>query len=417
MDEYGNPIPGPSRGFLNEDNMKSTVDCDFAWLENEFNNDDIKEVILDSSYGVQNNIYYTNEVEYNQSNNIEDFFEEIKGIDFGKNPTFVQNNDDIFTELLERCNSFIDIVGRNIVSLENMMEEVKNNIEISKKNAFKAHDCICFEKKSMYNTKIAKLKKKAHLANFFKIGLSNCPQNPHLSELYDSGRLILSYNGRFILEECVETNLWNQEFKNKLEQAIHEEVLDKLKIPMLEQHARLGKERERQNDLIIKHKIELEMSNIQKELETISNTPFQRLVFQFMDSNTVYDWLHIAKIIDKPYLQCQRFWNLLLKPYISRDKWTKEEDEKLIEIAKKYGEKNWQQIADELDINRNEIQCFVHFQKYKKMLNKKGKWSKQEDQKLKQIIKENSINNLINWQRVYFAMHDEGRTVDQIYNR
>lgn len=417
MDEYGNPIPGPSRGFVNEDNMISTVDCDFAWLENEFNNDDIKEVILDSSNGVQNNIYYTNEVEYNQSNNIEDFFEEIKGIDFGKNPTFVQNNDDIFTELLERCNSFIDIVGRNIVSLENMMEEVKNNIEISKKNAFKAHNCICFEKKSMYNTKIAKLKKKAHLANFFKIGLSNCPQNPHLSELYDSGRLILSYNGRFILEECVETNLWNQEFKNKLEQAIHEEVLDKLKIPMLEQHARLGKERERQNDLIIKHKIELEMSNIQKELETISNTPFQRLVFQFMDSNTVYDWLHIAKIIDKPYLQCQRFWNLLLKPYISRDKWTKEEDEKLIEIAKKYGEKNWQQIADELGINRNEIQCFVHFQKYKKMLNKKGKWSKQEDQKLKQIIKENSINNLINWQRVYFAMHDEGRTVDQIYNR
>jgi len=261
------------------------------------------------------------------------------------------------------------------------------------------------------------LKKKAHLANFFKIGIINCPHNHHLMELYEMGRLILSYNGRFILEECVEKDLWNQEFKNKLEQAIHKEILEKIKMPILEQHARLGANRENQYDPIIKNKIIVEMLDLEKELDIISKTPFQRLVFQHMDSDTNYDWLHIAKVTDKLDLQCQRFWHLMLKPHISRNKWSKDENDKLIQVVTKYGEKNWHQIAIELDTNRNELQCFVHYQKYKKMLNTKGKWSKQEDIKLMEIVKENSIDNLINWQKVYIAMRDEGRSVDQIYNR
>lgn len=420
MDEYGNPIPGSSKEFENKETMKSTAVCDFMWLENEFDNDDdVKENLKNQ---VNNDDHVNNSSNFKMDNvesspiNIEDFFEEIKEIDFSQNTNISQNNN-TDSELLERCNNFIDTVGRNIVNLEEMIIEVKRNIEISRKNATKAYNLIRFEKKSMSKTLMRNMTLKAHLANFFKIGLSNCPHSPHLKELYDSGKLILSYNNRFILEECTERNLWDQEFKNKLEKAIHAEVLNKIKTPMLEQHLRLGKDRDVQKDPQIKNKIIQEMLDIEKELDVISKTPFRQLVFQFMDSDTKYDWLQIAKITNKPELQCRRFWNLLLKPYISRAKWTTEEENKLIELAKKYEERNWQQIAYELDTNRNELQCFVHYQKKKKILYKRGKWSAEEDQMLSKMIKRNSIDGIIDWQKVYFAMHDSGRSVDQIYNR
>lgn len=413
MDEYGNPIPGTSKEFENDEIIEPTANCDFEWLENEFNyrllQDQTSE---DKSLSESHNC----KIEPSPNDNIEEFFEEIISIDFSENEN-VQNNETLI-ELLERCNHFIDIISRNVVSLEEMMIEINKNINISKKNATKANNSIVYEKKSMSKAAIPiTLKNKAYLANFFKIGLSNCQRNPHLMELYKDDRLILSYNGHFILEECVERNLWNQEFKNKLEQAIQTEVLEKLKKPMLEEYFRLGIEKETQNDPLVKNKIELQISGIEEELDVISKTPFQNLIYRFMDSETKYDWLHIAKMTNKPDLQCHRFWNLMLKPHISRAKWTKHEDDKLIEIATKYGEKNWHQIALDLNTNRNELQCFVHYQKYKKMFNKKGKWSKEEDKKLIEIIKENSVNNIINWQKVYFALHDEGRSVDQIYNR
>jgi len=419
MDEYGNPIPGSSKGFENKEIMKSVDACDFAWLESEFNNDvnENLNVPINKDGSNLNNSCDFKMVDMESSpSNIEDFFEEIKSIDFSQNTNILQK-DDTFTELLERCNNFIDTIGQNIINLEEMMLEVRRNIEISKRNATKAYCLMQFEKKSMSKTLIQNLKIKAHLANFFKIGLSNCPHNPHLMELYESGKLILSYNNRFILEECTDRSLWNQEFKNKLEQAIHAEVLNKIKTPMLEQHLRLSIDRDIQKDPLIKNKIIQEMLDIEKELDAISKTPFKRLLFQYTDSDTKYDWLQIAKATNKPDLQCRRFWNLMLKPHVSRAKWTKHEDNKLIELAKKYGETNWNQIAYELDTNRNELQCFVHYQKYKKILSKKGKWSQEEDQMLLKAIKRNSVGTIINWQKVYFAMHDSGRSVEQIYNR
>lgn len=416
MDEFGNPIPGPSNEYESKYTESTTTNYDFVWLENEFDNNDISE---DVKVALSNETHMNTSkpiVEIESCPNIEDFFEEIKNIDFSQNESVVENN---YTpsKLLERCNNMIDIISRNVIYLEELMIEIKKNIEISKRNAHKAFMCLKFERKSILETPMHKLKLKANLANFFKIGLFNCPQNPHLFELYETGRLILAYNGHFILEECVENNLWNQDFKDKLERAIYAEVLSKAKKTLLDQLSQLIINRNLQVDPQNKDKVQLEISAIERDIDILSKTPFKNLVYQFTDADTKYDWLHIAKIVDKPDLQCQRFWNLMLKPHISRAKWTKEENAKLVTIVNKYGEKNWYQIAYELGSNRNELQCFVHYQKCKKVLYKKGKWSKQEDQKLIDIIKENSTNSIINWQKVYFSMYHEGRSVNQIYNR
>ncbi|XP_050543009.1 uncharacterized protein LOC126906433 [Daktulosphaira vitifoliae] len=418
MDEYGNPIPGSSKEY--ENIIASANACDFTWLENEFkqqdsNEDEKPDLCIPNNY---NNNFLPQPIEQDTNHKIQDFFEEIKTIDFTQaSNTEKLGNLDTRREMLERCISFIDIVHRNIDYLDQIICTINSNIEISKRNATKAHKAIEYERKLLYKTSLSNMKKKAHLAHFFKIGLSNCPLSTHLEGLYEHGKLILSYNGRFILEECVERNLWNQEFKNKLEQVIHLEVLDKIKVPMLAQLSRLRRDLIEQEEETIKNKIQLEIVEIQKELDNITKMPFKRLVFQFMDSDYKYDWLHIAKMTNKPDLQCQRFWNLMLKPHISRAKWTKEEDQRLITLAKKYEEKNWRQIATELDTNRNELQCFVHYQKYKTDLFKKGKWSKEEDKKLIEVIKANSIENMINWQKVYYSLHNSGRSNDQIYNR
>ncbi|XP_050425356.1 uncharacterized protein LOC126836203 [Adelges cooleyi] len=418
MDEYGNPTPGTSMEF--ENIVVTANSCDFTWLVNEFKHSDTDEDekpdVSNDGYMFDGNYHDLSEQKSqgDPDDGMKDFFDEIRTIDFD---SIEQKSSSLREELLDRCVSFIDTIGRNIVHLEETRSTFMTNIAVSKRNAAKAHKVIKYERKLLSDMAIPDLKKKAHLANFFKIGLSNCPHNPHLMELYETGRLILSYNGRFILEECVERNLWNQEFKNKLEQAIHEEVLDKIKTPMLAQQARLGRDLVAIDDPVIKRKIKVEIMEIQKELDVLSKTPFQRLVFQFMESDTKYDWLHIAKVTNKSDVQCQRFWNLMLKPYVSRSKWTKEEDKNLIKLAKKYGEKNWTHIAEELETNRNELQCFVHYQKYKGNLYTKGKWSKEEDIKLMRVIKENSIEKMINWQKVYYGMHDSGRSNDQIYNR
>jgi len=202
MDAYGNPIPGTSKEFVNIETTESTAAYDFSWLENEFNNDDANE---DSKIQInivknlnKNDSYKFKQIETNP--NIQDFFEKIDCIDF--NQYDIEQNKYNFTDLLDQCNKFIDILGRNIVNLEEIMIEIHRNIEISKRNVNKALSCIKFEKKCMSKVEMKNLKLKAHLANFFKIGLVNCPQNPHLKELYETEKLILSYNGRFILEEC-----------------------------------------------------------------------------------------------------------------------------------------------------------------------------------------------------------------------
>lgn len=43
MDAYGNPIPGPSKEFVNIETTESNSAYDFEWLEKEFKDDDDKE--------------------------------------------------------------------------------------------------------------------------------------------------------------------------------------------------------------------------------------------------------------------------------------------------------------------------------------------------------------------------------------
>ena len=67
--------------------------------------------------------------------------------------------------------------------------------------------------------------------------------------------------------------------------------------------------------------------------------------------------------------QCAQRWNRVLDPRISKDPWTEAEEARLKELVDEHGEKSWKVIADILG-NRTDIQCRYH---YKNVMQKKVK--------------------------------------------
>ena len=80
----------------------------------------------------------------------------------------------------------------------------------------------------------------------------------------------------------------------------------------------------------------------------------------------------------------------LIKKIKNQKKWNKIEDKKLIELAKKYNEKNWKEISLNFT-NKSPLQCFSRFKRIKPGMNK-GTWTKEEDEILLKLIKKYGKN-------------------------
>jgi len=92
-------------------------------------------------------------------------------------------------------------------------------------------------------------------------------------------------------------------------------------------------------------------------------------------------------LVLKTRKQCSNRWRVYLDPAISHSQWSKNESDELVKLVQKYGENNWVLIAKELsdqkDKKRTAEQCR---QKWVSGANPKihqGKWSPEEDEKLK----------------------------------
>lgn len=90
-------------------------------------------------------------------------------------------------------------------------------------------------------------------------------------------------------------------------------------------------------------------------------------------------------------------------------KWSKEEDELLKEAVKEFGEKQWKDIAQRIP-GRNHVQCLQRWKKVLKPGLKKGHWTDEEDALLR-LWKDKSSN----WAEV--AEKIPGRTAKQCRER
>jgi hypothetical protein len=93
-------------------------------------------------------------------------------------------------------------------------------------------------------------------------------------------------------------------------------------------------------------------------------------------------------------------------------KWTPEEDEKLTEAVKKFGDKNWQSVATALGGLRSGQQCLHRWQKTLNPNIRRGRWDQSEDNLLTMAIKAYGAGN---WRLV--QKHVPGRTDVQCRER
>lgn len=80
------------------------------------------------------------------------------------------------------------------------------------------------------------------------------------------------------------------------------------------------------------------------------------------------DWVMISAYVGgRTASQCNQRWTRALNPSISKHPWTKEEDNKLINIVNEMGEYGWRKIAKKLE-GRTDLQCRHRYLQLKKSM-------------------------------------------------
>ncbi|XP_068997170.1 LOW QUALITY PROTEIN: v-myb avian myeloblastosis viral oncogene homolog-like 2a [Embiotoca jacksoni] len=91
------------------------------------------------------------------------------------------------------------------------------------------------------------------------------------------------------------------------------------------------------------------------------------------------DWKTISSFLPgRTDLQCMHRWKKYLDPDLIKGCWSKEEDEKILELVKRYGTKHWTWIAKHLK-GRLGKQCRERWRNRLDPLIKKSSWTEEED--------------------------------------
>ncbi|XP_048007206.1 transcriptional activator Myb isoform X2 [Leguminivora glycinivorella] len=100
------------------------------------------------------------------------------------------------------------------------------------------------------------------------------------------------------------------------------------------------------------------------------------------------NWELIAsQFSDRSDIQCQQRWTKVVNPELVKGPWTKEEDEKVVELVQKYGPKKWTVIARHLK-GRIGKQCRERWHNHLNPSIKKTAWTEHEDRVIYQAHKQ-----------------------------
>ncbi|KAI8077187.1 Homeodomain-like protein, partial [Thamnidium elegans] len=139
--------------------------------------------------------------------------------------------------------------------------------------------------------------------------------------------------------------------------------------------------------------------------ETLENFPVERL-----------DWERISTVyvLSRTANQCLMQWTTQEHPIINKKPWSKQESSQLSKLVDQIGlNSQWERIANELGTGRTISQCFSHYMAYKNNKQAKSlKWTSEEDKKLTEAVK--TFGNC-NWQQIASML--KGRTGQQCLHR
>ncbi|XP_022096368.1 myb-related protein B-like isoform X2 [Acanthaster planci] len=91
------------------------------------------------------------------------------------------------------------------------------------------------------------------------------------------------------------------------------------------------------------------------------------------------DWKHVASFFpDRSEMQCYHRWQKALNPDLVKGPWTKEEDDRVVQLVKQYGPKRWSLISKYL-AGRTGKQCRERWHNHLNPDIKKSAWTQDED--------------------------------------
>ncbi|XP_078543344.1 myb-related protein A isoform X6 [Lissotriton helveticus] len=100
---------------------------------------------------------------------------------------------------------------------------------------------------------------------------------------------------------------------------------------------------------------------------------------KLVEQNGTEDWAMIAgHLQNRSDVQCQHRWQKVLNPELIKGPWTKEEDQRVIELVQRYGPKRWSLIAKHLK-GRIGKQCRERWHNHLNPEVKKSSWTEEED--------------------------------------
>ncbi|XP_056437997.1 transcriptional activator Myb isoform X3 [Gadus chalcogrammus] len=100
---------------------------------------------------------------------------------------------------------------------------------------------------------------------------------------------------------------------------------------------------------------------------------------KFVELHGSEDWKVISSLLNnRTDVQCQHRWQKVLNPELIKGPWTKEEDQRVIELVQKYGAKRWSVIAKHLK-GRIGKQCRERWHNHLNPEVKKTSWTEEED--------------------------------------
>ncbi|XP_078256345.1 transcriptional activator Myb isoform X5 [Rhinoraja longicauda] len=108
---------------------------------------------------------------------------------------------------------------------------------------------------------------------------------------------------------------------------------------------------------------------------------------KLVEQHGTEDWKMIANFLpNRTDVQCQHRWQKVLNPELIKGPWTKEEDQRVIELVQKYGPKRWSVIAKHLK-GRIGKQCRERWHNHLNPEVKKTSWTEEEDRVIYQAHK------------------------------
>ncbi|XP_059405248.1 snRNA-activating protein complex subunit 4 [Carassius carassius] len=164
-----------------------------------------------------------------------------------------------------------------------------------------------------------------------------------------------------------------------------------------------------------KEELKKQIDLIEKEIAEISTLRDDQLLGNRHDD---HDWEKISNIDFEGLREAEdlkRFWQNYLHPSINKSVWKQDEIDKLKRIVEEYNCCHWDKIAEALGTNRTAFMCFQTYQRYISKAFRKKEWTKEEDEILRKLVEKMKIGNFIPYIQMSFFM--EGRDGSQLAYR